>query len=205
MSPMIPDLQEYFRRFVPPRDHLLVELEAEAQREGIPIVGPVVGELLYLLARATQAQNILELGTATGYSTIYLARAAQAAGGRVVSLEWDARMATRARTNLARAGLSPGVEVLVGSALELMAGLSGPFDFIFMDIDKEGYLPALDHCQRLLKVGGLLFTDNVGFQGAVNFNQEIFSRREWRTVPLLCLLPQHSPEQDGLSLALRVE
>ena len=68
MSPMIPDPEAYFRQFIPPRDALLLDLESEAAKEEIPIVGPVVGELLFLLARITHAKRILELGTATGYS-----------------------------------------------------------------------------------------------------------------------------------------
>ena len=66
MSKMIPDLEGYFRQFVPSRDSLLLELEEEARQEGIPIVGPVVAELLYMLVRASHAGQILELGTATG-------------------------------------------------------------------------------------------------------------------------------------------
>ena len=203
MSQMMPHLESYFRGFVPRRDELLQELEREAKAQNIPIVGPVVGELLFLLTRATGAVSILELGTATGYSAIHLARGCQP-NGRVVSLEWDEAMAARARANFARAGLSRQIEVRVGEALKLMAELSGPFDFIFMDIDKESYLPALPHCRRLLKLGGLLFTDNVGFAGAAPFNREIFVSEDWRAVNLLGFLPFHSPEQDGLSLALRV-
>jgi predicted O-methyltransferase YrrM len=184
---------------------LLLELEQEAQQEGIPIVGPVVGELLFILARATGAARILELGTATGYSAIYLGRASEPVAGRVLTLEMDETMALRARANFARAGLESRLEVRVGEALKLMAHMSGPFDLIFMDIDKESYLPALEPCRRLLKLGGLLVTDNVGFSGAAGFNREIFQQRAWRTVHLLSLLPQHSPEKDGLSLALRVE
>jgi caffeoyl-CoA O-methyltransferase len=189
---------------VPPRDELLLTLEAEAEREGIPIVGPVVGELLFILTRATEAQRILELGTATGYSTIFLGRGCRPQGGRVLSLELDAKMAARALANLAQAGLGEHVEVRGGEALALMAELSGPFDLIFMDIDKESYLPALDHCQRLLKVGGLLIVDNVGFAAADPFNREIFRRPQWRAVHLLAHLPRHSPEKDALSLAVRV-
>jgi caffeoyl-CoA O-methyltransferase len=204
MAAMIADLEGYFRGFVPPRDELLEELENEAQREAIPIVGPVVGELLFILARATGAALILELGTATGYSGIYLARGCEPAQGRVLSLEMDEAMAARARANFARAGLADRVEVRVGEALSRLAGLAGPFDLIFLDIDKESYLPALNHCQRLLRPGGLLVADNVGFAGAADFNREIFQRRQFRTVHLLGLLPRHSPERDGLCLAVRV-
>lgn len=200
---MIPDLEGYFRSLTPPGDALLLELEQEAQRESIPIVGPVVGELLFILARATGASRILELGTATGYSGIFLGRACAEINGRVVSLEYDEAMADRARANFARAGLTDVVEVRVGEALNLMAGMSETFDLIFLDIDKESYLPALSHCRRLLRAGGLLIADNVGFAGAADFNQEIMSHPAWRAVHLLSFLPRHSPEHDGLTLAVK--
>ncbi|RLA88948.1 MAG: O-methyltransferase [Deltaproteobacteria bacterium] len=205
MSKMIPDLENYFRGLVPPRDELLLELEKAAFQENIPIVGPVVGELLFIMARVSAVQQILELGTATGYSTIYLARGSEAAQGRVLTLEHEDRMAQRARLNFARAGLDRQIDLRVGEAISLMSSLTGPFDLIFMDIDKEGYLEALAHCQRLLKVGGLLITDNVGFRGALDFNQELFSHPHWRSVQLLSFLPQHAPETDGLSLAVRIK
>ncbi len=204
MSAMMPDLEGYFRGLVPESDALLLELEEEAKREAIPIVGPVVGQLLFVLATATGASRILELGTATGYSGIFLGRAAAAAGGRVVSLELSDTMAARARSNLARAGLEQTVEVRVGEALSLMAAMSETFDLIFLDIDKESYLPALTPCRRLLRSGGLLVADNVGFAGAGDFNRGILSHPAWRAVHLLTFLPRHSPEHDGLALAVRV-
>jgi len=205
MCAMINDLETHFREFIPPRDDLLVKLEEEAHNEKIPIVGPLVGELLFILARATQARRVLELGAATGYSAIYLARGLEPQNGRVVTLELDPQMAARARANCAAAGLDGRVEVRQGHALELMDGLAGPFDLIFLDIDKESYLPALDRSHRLLRLGGLLIADNVGFTGAQDFNREIFRRPEWRVAPLLCFLPNHSPERDGLSLAVKVK
>lgn len=203
MSKMIPDLEGYFRQFIPSRDSLLLELEEEARQEGIPIVGPVVAELLYILVRASLARQILELGTATGYSAIYLARACDELNGQVVTLENDAGMASRARANFEKAGLAHRIQVRVGDAVEEIAGMSKPFDFIFMDIDKEDYVTVVPHCTRLLKSGGLLVTDNVGFRAAEDFNRSISDNPQWRTVHLLSLLPLHSPEQDGLCLALR--
>lgn len=203
MSPMIPDLEGYFRQFVPSRDSLLLELEEEARQEGIPIVGPVVAELLYILVRASQARQILELGTATGYSAIYLARACDELSGQVVTLENDAGMATRARANFEKAGLAHRIQVKVGDALEEIAKMSKPFDFMFMDIDKEHYVTVMPQCERLLKSGGLLVADNVGFRAAEDFNRVISGNPQWRTVHLLSLLPFHSPEKDGLCLALR--
>ena len=204
MAAMKADLEHYFRGFIPPRDDLILTLEREADVENIPIVGPVVGELLFILARATQARAILELGAATGYSAIYLARGCEPANGMVTTLEWDEQMAARARANAAKAGLAERIEVQVGDAQVLMSEMTESFDLIFMDIDKEGYLPALAHCHRLLKTGGLLIADNVGFAAADPFNQTIFADRRWRVVPLLCFLPNHSPEEDGLTLAVKV-
>jgi caffeoyl-CoA O-methyltransferase len=201
---MIPDLEKYFRGFLPPRAELLLRLEAEAEQERIPIVGPVVGELLFILARAMQARRILELGTATGYSTIYLAQAVVPESGQVLTLELDPAMAQRAERNISTAGLSHRVEVKIGPAQALMADLSGPFDLIFMDIDKEGYLPALAGCHQLLRLGGLLIVDNTGFQGAADFNRALANDRHWRSVNLLTSLPRHSPEKDGLALAIKI-
>jgi predicted O-methyltransferase YrrM len=113
-------------------------------------------------------------------------------------------MAARARAIFARAGLAAVVEVRVGEALTLMEAMSETFDLIFLDIDKESYLPALSHCRRLLRAGGLLIADNVGFAGAADFNREILSHPSWRAVHLLSFLPRHSPEHDGLTLAVKV-
>ena len=91
MGKMTEDLETYFSGFIPRRDRLLLDLEREAESEGIPIVGPVVGTLLGLLCRVTGARRILELGTAAGYSAIFLARGAETAGGSEVTLEVDGR------------------------------------------------------------------------------------------------------------------
>ncbi len=205
MAYMIADPERYFRNFIPPRNELLLELERQAQEENVPIVGPVVGELLYILVRATNSQTVLELGTATGYSAIYLAMGLSGAAGKLVTLERDETMAFRARENIARAGLTNRAEVMIGDVIDTLQTLDGPYDLVFMDIDKEDYAAALPECRRLLKLGGLLVVDNVAFKGAREFNQIIFSDNKWRSVLLYSFLPQHSPEQDGLTLAVRIE
>lgn len=204
MSDLVENPERYFRRFVPERSTLLKELEAEARGEDIPIVGPVVGELLFILARIVGAGKILELGTATGYSAIFLAGAFETPQGRLTTLENDPEMAERARENFRRAGLDSQIDIRVGDAFEEMEKIAPSFDMIFMDIDKEDYGGALPHCHRILRKGGLLVADNVGFKEADPFNRMIFESLEWKSVSLLSFLPFHSPEKDGLCLALRL-
>ncbi len=203
MGAMIDDPQKYFRGLIPDRSDLLREMERSADKDHIPIIGPVVGELLYILARTTGARRILELGTAHGYSTIYLAQALSGADSKVVTLEWDGAMAEWARENIRKAGLSEKVEIKVGDAIELMESMRESFDLIFLDIDKEGYSKALPGCERLLKIGGLLVADNVAFADAHAFNQQISDSPKWRSVHLYSFLPDHSPEHDGLAFAIR--
>ena len=87
MADIVSNPETYFEKLVPARDALLRRLESEAEAEEIPIVGPVVGELLFVIARAMGAKKILELGTATGYSAIYLGQACQPVGGQVLTFE----------------------------------------------------------------------------------------------------------------------
>jgi predicted O-methyltransferase YrrM len=156
------------------------------------------------LTGAINAQNILELGTATGYSAIYLARGCETINGRVVTLEHDSSKAARARLNFEKAGLAQRVEVRMGDALETLSRLEDEFDLIFIDIEKKDYALALPDCRRLLRKGGLLVADNIGFKDADGFNRAISDHPDWRSISLFAYLPLHSPENDGLCLALRV-
>jgi len=201
---MLENQEAYFKKFVHLRNELLAALETEAEREEIPIIGPLVGELLFILARVTRATSILELGTATGYSAIYLARGCETSNGRVITLEKNPDMAARAKINIHKAGLDDRVEIRVGDALEEIKKMQTFFDLIFMDIEKKYYIRALPDCHRLLKAGGLLVADNVAFKDADDFNRAIFSRPGWRSVHLFSYLPLHSPEHDGLCLAVRL-
>ena len=203
MSEIVNDPENYFRTLIPLRDELMMELEARAEKENIPIIGPVVGELLYILAAATKAKRILELGTAIGYSAIYLARACAPVNGLVVTFENNADMAARAQENFRKAAVSNRIEIHQANALEMLPRLQDDFDFIFLDIEKQDYIRVLPDCQRLLLKGGLLVADNVGFKDADAFNRTLSGHSAWRSVPLLSFLPFHSPEKDVICLALR--
>jgi caffeoyl-CoA O-methyltransferase len=203
MSEIVNDPENYFRTLIPLRDELMMELEAQADKENVPIIGPVVGELLFILAAANKAKRILELGTAIGYSAIYLARACELLNGLVVTFENNADMAARAKENFRKAGVSNRIEIHQANALEMLPRLQDDFDFIFLDIEKQDYIRVLPDCQRLLLKGGLLVADNVGFKDADAFNRTLSGHSAWRSVPLFSFLPFHSPEKDAICLALR--
>jgi len=203
MSAIVDNPEAYFSQFVPERSALLMELEEEARRDAIPIIGPVVGELLYILARISGAKRILELGTATGYSAIFLASACDDIDGLVVTLEQDAAMAEKALHNFETAGLQHRIELRVCDALQELTTMDTVFDLIFMDIEKQDYQLALPHFQNCLRQGGLLVADNVGFKDADGFNRAITGQPDWRSVSLFSYLPDHSPEYDGICLAIR--
>jgi predicted O-methyltransferase YrrM len=133
-------------------------------------VSPAQGKFLYLLAKSTAARHILEVGTLGGYSTIWLARALPA-DGRLVTLEIDPHHAEVARRNLEEAGVGDRVEVRVGPALDSLAALAkeriGPFDFVFIDADKEHNADYVDAAIDLARPGALILVDNVVREGGV--------------------------------------
>jgi predicted O-methyltransferase YrrM len=203
MSMMAPDLEKCFSGLTPDRDELLKELEARAERENIPIVGPVVGRLLSILTRLAGGRRVLELGTATGYSALHIAQGL-ASDGSLVSLEHDPGRADEARANFQRAGVDSQIRVLAGDALGELENMTGPFDLVFIDIEKADYVRALPHLYRLLRPGGLLVADNTGFKDAQSFNLALKQSPQWLEINLLCYLPRHSPEYDGVGLALKI-
>jgi predicted O-methyltransferase YrrM len=133
-------------------------------------VSPSQGKFLQLLAQLRGARRILEIGTLGGYSTICMARALPE-GGRVVTLEVNAKHAEVARANIARAGLAEVVEIRVGPALETLARMqeegTEPFDMIFIDADKPNNPAYLGWALKLSRRGSLILCDNVVRDGAV--------------------------------------
>jgi predicted O-methyltransferase YrrM len=146
-----------------------VRANEEAQLPPIDVT-PMQGKLLHLLARATGARRVLELGTLGGYSTIWLARAV-GPKGRVITLEREAKHAEVARRNLERAGVADRVEIRLGVALDSLAALAAervePFDFVFIDADKRSMAEYMDWAIRLSRPGALIIGDNVIREGAV--------------------------------------
>lgn len=133
-----------------------------AQRDDFLIsVGPATGQLLNILAKSIEAKTILELGTSYGYSTVWLAEAARANGGKLITLDKVGRKQDYARQQLRRAGLEGYVEFRLGDALETLRALQGPFDFVLVDLWKELYVPCLELFYPKLAPGAFVAADNM--------------------------------------------
>lgn len=197
-------VERYLYRLLPARDAVLAEMEALARRNHIPIVGPAVGRLLALLVQISGAKRMFEMGSAIGYSTIWLARAA-GPGAEVFYTDGDPENARRAEAYFRRAGVSDRVRILVGDAVRLLDGVPGKFDLIFCDVDKHQYPAAVRKALPRIRRCGLLVADNALWSGRVvrrsaerstrgiqQFNRLIYSSRE--------LLPVIIPLRDGIAV-----
>ncbi|MEE9324776.1 MAG: O-methyltransferase [Dehalococcoidia bacterium] len=201
-------IEEYMEKLIPQRDKTLMEMEEVAEREEIPIVGPQVGTLLNILAHLAGANKILELGTAIGYSTTWLARGLSSEAGRVVTIEGNSTSAQRAKGYLSQAGVAERVSVMVGNALEIVPTLKDKFDLIFVDINKEDYPTVLPQCVDLLRDGGLLVTDNVLWGGMVASDDTSSSTQAIREYNRLLsqdsrMLTTIVPLRDGVSISIK--
>ena len=167
MGHIVPDaIERYLAGLNQLPDSVLLDVARAGDAQGLPLVDAEVGALLRVLATAVGATRILEIGTAIGYSGIWLAGALPA-NGMLLTMEMDHKRAEQARENFVRARLADRVTVMVGDAQQMLAKVPGPFDFIFQDGDKRLYIPMLDRLVALLRPGGLLVTDNVLFDGEV--------------------------------------
>ncbi|MDF3066171.1 MAG: O-methyltransferase [Polyangiaceae bacterium] len=165
-------VDQYIVDALVPPDAALDAALAASEAAGLPgiNVSPNQGKLLHLLARLRGSSSILEVGTLGGYSSIWLARALKP-GGKLVTLELSERHAQVARENLRRAGLAETVDVRVGSALELLPALAqekrAPFDFVFIDADKQNVPSYFDWAVKLSASGSVIVVDNTVRRGAV--------------------------------------
>jgi len=167
MGAIVPEpIEQYLAGLNRLADPVLQDIARVGRETNLPLIDAEVGALLRVLATALSATRILEIGTAIGYSGIWLAGALPA-GGMLLTMEAEPERARQARDNFARAGLADRANVIVGDARLTVAKVSGPFDLIFQDGDKRQYAPMLDRLVALLRPGGLLVTDNVLWSGEV--------------------------------------
>ena len=205
-------VKSYLERLHPVRDPVLAEIEAHGAREGVPIVSPETGSLLSVLARARGARRVVEVGTAIGFSTLYLARALPA-DGLLVSFEIDEARHRAAAAYLERAGVGDRVDLRLQDAREGLGSLSGPFELAFLDGVKTQYGEYLEPLLPLLGPRALLVVDNVLMSGTVadgrsdgNWSdQQIAVAREFneRVLALEEFEGTVTPVGDGVLVAVR--
>jgi predicted O-methyltransferase YrrM len=124
-------------------------------------IRPEVGQFLLTIAVASRAVTIVEVGTSGGYSTLWLAMAAERTGGRVTTFEVDPAKAALARRNFASAGVEPFVDLREGDGGDGLAGFAGQADLVFIDAEKNDYLRLMGPAIEALRPGGLLVADNL--------------------------------------------
>lgn len=202
-------VERYMYKLLQPRDAVLAEMEDEAKKNRIPIVGPAVGQFFYQLALLNNAGRIFEMGSAIGYSTIWWARALKP-GGKVYYSDGDPANAAKADDYLKRAGVRDRVEILVGNSLDLIDQVEGEFDIVFSDVDKHYYPEVHRKVSGRVRVGGLFVTDNVLWSGRVT--ESSVRDRDTEGVRLfnemLCSDDRYCstiiPLRDGVAVGLRV-
>lgn len=194
---------EDFHNLLPKNDDFMATLEEDGLKKGVRICGPDVANMLSVLIKSLGAHRVLEIGTAVGYSTIFMARALPE-GGRITTMEWDEEIVKEANENFRTTGLEDRIESLVGDAREMMKELEpGTFDVIFMDHEKYMYADDLPGCVRLLRDGGTLICDNVAFRTSGDFKERLAGHPQLETTFIYGTFYRHSPDEDVVSISVK--
>ena len=204
-----PQTEAYINSLLPARDAVLRKMESYAARHKVPIVGPACARVLYQLALLVRARRVFEMGSAIGYSTLWLARAV-GPKGKVFYTDGDPANAERARSYLQEAGMLGRVKFIVGDALESLKATPGQFDLIFNDVSKTQYPAAFKLAVPRVRTGGLFITDNVLWYGRVARPAgaddaetraiQKFNRLVYKSPDLLTTIV---PLRDGLAVCLK--
>ncbi len=204
------DVEQYVYDLLPASDGVLAEMEEYAAGHNVPIIGPAVARFLALLVQISGARRIFEMGSAIGYSTIWLARAA-GPKAQVFYTDGDPENARLAEAHFRKAGVAKRIRIQTGNALELLKKTPGKFGLIFNDVDKHQYPEAMRIAVPKLKRGGLFVTDNTLWSGRAarpaapgdkntlgvqELNRLTFSSKE--------LFPVLLPLRDGVTVARKL-
>lgn len=204
-----PEIVEYLFKMTPERDPILKEMEALAKERNFPIVGPLVGRVLYQLAMLSRAKKIFEMGSGFGYSAYWLAKGMKD-GGRIVCVEGDKENVRLGKNFFKKGKMEERVHFKQGDALEEIEKEKGLFDIVFNDVDKVQYPDVFRRALPKLRKGGLLISDNLLWDGEVlsenpdeatsrilEFTRLIYGSKELFTTVL--------PIRDGISVSIKVQ
>jgi predicted O-methyltransferase YrrM len=172
-------VESYIHSLRPERSPVMAEMEAVAERDGVPIVHWETGRFLAVLCRAMDPV-VLEVGTAIGYSTLHMAE--QLSSGRVITLEMDASRAQQARSFWEQAGVADRIELIEGDARTTLDGVPGPIDLLFVDAAKEQYGGYIEAAEPKLSDRAVLVVDNMLMSGEVALPADAETR--WRAEAL---------------------
>ena len=209
MNIVEPKIEDYIVSLRNEDDTLLAEMEAYAEENDFPIIGPEVGRLLHILTRATGAKTVFEMGSGYGYAGYWIAGALPD-DGLIHMTDGSDMLKQMAIGVFRRAGFEHKMNFHLGNALEIIDQTEGPFDIVFNDIDKEYYPETVDRVVPKLRTGGLFITDNTLWYGKVadgstpdktttgvlEFNKRVTNHPQLRTVIL--------PIRDGLTVCVKL-
>lgn len=199
-------IEHYIYNLLPESPGILSELEQVAKERHVPIVGPLVGRFLYILAKASRAKRVLEIGTAIGYSAIWFGLAVKQHNGTVISIEIDKDTASEAKRNIARAKLQGTIKVMNGNGLQVVPKLKGRFDIVFIDESKENYPKYLEMCANILNKNGLLIADNALWNGEValdNKSDDALAIAKFNELLMKKMLSVIIPARDGVAIGIK--
>lgn len=201
----------YIRRTLKPSAGYIKELEEFAKVNSVPISQPETIKLIELLIKIGNVKNVLEIGTAIGYSAI---RMAESGAEHIDTIEINPDAAAYAKKSICHMKLEDKINVIEGDAKEVLANMSGEYDLIFIDAAKAQYNEFFKHCMRMLRRGGILFSDNILYKGMTATDELVKHRkitivkRLRKYVDMLCEISELEtdilPLGDGVAISVKV-
>ncbi len=189
-----PYIEDYIRSILPDNNENLKILEKYAEENHIPIIEPEVAQLLKVQIKMKKPKNILELGTAIGYSALIMAEASN--DSFITSIERRKDMIDLAEINIGKTNYKDRIKILEGNAEDILPNLTEVYDFIFLDAAKGQYMEFFNQSIKVLKPGGVIVSDNVLFRGMVA-TDKLVKRRKKTIVKRLREFLNHINEIEG--------
>jgi predicted O-methyltransferase YrrM len=160
-------ITHYIQSLIKEADPKFESFRIECEENQVPIIHKEVGQLIRLLITLTNAGKVLELGTAAGFSSIFMSRIINNPQGLVTTIERNKSWIPVAKNNISRFNPPTPIEILQGDASEILPSLKGEYDIIFIDAAKSKYMEFFNYCIKLLRPNGLIISDNVLYKGMI--------------------------------------